>query len=311
MHPVEGECPLRRNLRRPNFFCGAEFVRREYVYRRVSHACEGVRVITMPAGSAGGLVFGMSLERGARGYHLSIACLSWLGSAPSSADVPRLQALLHSSHLYHEAKSNMSKYGVIADNVKIDVSAMMASPEHAIEQDVRAGFGAATAEPGQSRDARPLPLSALQEQKSKAVSGLTKGIEGLFKKNKARALPPSSHARSRQHPRGSHRLSAVGRGHGPSSRAAVLNQRSLLNRRPPSSAPSVQVNYIKGAGKLLGNGVAEVTLADGSKHQVKAKNIILATGSEVTPLPGVPIDEKRIVSSTGAIALTGAGRSAD
>lgn len=76
--------------------------------------------------------------------------------------------------------------------------------------------------------------------------------------------------------------------------------------RPPPRPP--QVNYVKGAGKLLGNGVVEATLADGTKQQVKGKHIILATGSEVTPLPGVPIDEKRIVSSTGAIALTGARR---
>ena len=37
----------------------------------------------------------------------------------------RAQALLHSSHLYHEATHNMAKYGVLADNVKIDVSKMM------------------------------------------------------------------------------------------------------------------------------------------------------------------------------------------
>ncbi len=35
----------------------------------------------------------------------------------------------------------------------------------------------------------------------------------------------------------------------------------------------------------------------------KTKNIVIATGSEVTPLPGVEVDEERIVSSTGALSL--------
>ena len=36
---------------------------------------------------------------------------------------------------------------------------------------------------------------------------------------------------------------------------------------------------------------------------VKTKNIMIATGSEVTPFPGIEIDEKQIVSSTGALSL--------
>jgi len=39
------------------------------------------------------------------------------------------------------------------------------------------------------------------------------------------------------------------------------------------------------------------------KQTLKTANILIATGSEVTPLPGVAIDEKQIVSSTGALAL--------
>ena len=64
------------------------------------------------------------------------------------------------------------------------------------------------------------------------------------------------------------------------------------------------MTYVKGAGALAGKGKVEVTAADGSVSTIAAKNILLATGSEVTPLPGVTIDEKRIVSSTGALALT-------
>ena len=60
------------------------------------------------------------------------------------------QALLASSHLYHEVQKNAASHGVIVDGARIDITKMMA-------------------------------------QKEKAVSGLTKGVEGLFKKYKARS----------------------------------------------------------------------------------------------------------------------------
>lgn len=87
-----------------------------------------------------------------------------------------------------------------------------------------------------------LNLKQMLKRKDDVVSGLTKGIEGLFKKNK--------------------------------------------------------VTYIKGLGTITAKG--EVTV-DGTKHQ--AKNIIIATGSDVVSLPGIAIDEKQIVSSTGALEL--------
>ncbi|MCE3215889.1 hypothetical protein HAX54_003995 [Datura stramonium] len=81
-----------------------------------------------------------------------------------------------------------------------------------------------------------------------AVAGLTRGIEGLFKKNK--------------------------------------------------------VNYVKGYGKFLSPSEVSVDTLEGG-NTVKGKNIIIATGSDVKKsLPGLTIDEKRIVSSTGALALT-------
>ncbi|CAN6353855.1 unnamed protein product [Urochloa humidicola] len=120
------------------------------------------------------------------------------------------KALLHSSHMYHEAKSSFAHHGVKFSNLEIDLSAMMA-------------------------------------QKDKAVAGLTKGIEGLFKKNK--------------------------------------------------------VDYVKGFGKLVSPSEVSVDLIDGGSTTVKGKNIIIATGSDVKSLPGVTIDEKKIVSSTGALAL--------
>lgn len=67
-----------------------------------------------------------------------------------------LQALLASSHLYHEVQKNAASHGVIVDGARIDIGKMMA-------------------------------------QKDKAVSGLTKGVEGLFKKYKARRLSLQAH----------------------------------------------------------------------------------------------------------------------
>ena len=59
-----------------------------------------------------------------------------------------------------------------------------------------------------------------------------------------------------------------------------------------------KIDHLKGRGRLAGDGAVEV----GGAHY-KAKHIVIATGSDVMPLPGVGIDEKRILSSTGALAL--------
>ncbi len=86
-------------------------------------------------------------------------------------------------------------------------------------------------------------------QKAKSVDGLTKGIEGLFKKNK--------------------------------------------------------VTYSKGWGSLSSTpGEVVVSKEDGTTETISAKDIILATGSEPASLPGVEVDEKTVVTSTGALSLT-------
>jgi dihydrolipoamide dehydrogenase len=87
------------------------------------------------------------------------------------------------------------------------------------------------------------------KQKDEAVTGLTKGIETLFKKNK--------------------------------------------------------VDYAKGTGSFCSKNEIDVKLNDGKQDKIRAKNIIIATGSDVSPLPGEPlkIDEKIVVSSTGALSL--------
>ena len=90
-------------------------------------------------------------------------------------------------------------------------------------------------------------LPQMMKQKSDSVTALTKGIEFLFKKNKA--------------------------------------------------------DWIKGRGKIAGPGKVEVTAADGTVTTLSAKDIIIATGSEPTPLPGVEFVEGKVVDSTGALSL--------
>jgi len=64
-----------------------------------------------------------------------------------------------------------------------------------------------------------------------------------------------------------------------------------------------KVDVFFGAGAIPAAGKVEVTAEDGSKQVLETKNIVIATGSDVTPLPGVTIDEKTIISSTGALVL--------
>lgn len=59
-----------------------------------------------------------------------------------------------------------------------------------------------------------------------------------------------------------------------------------------------------GTGKILGAGKVEVTPEKGDAEVIETKNIVIATGSDVARLPGIDIDEKQIVSSTGALDLT-------
>ena len=55
----------------------------------------------------------------------------------------------------------------------------------------------------------------------------------------------------------------------------------------------LQVTYVKGWGSFKSANDIEVALLDGGNQTVSGKNIIIATGSEVTPLPGIPIDEEK------------------
>ena len=64
-----------------------------------------------------------------------------------------------------------------------------------------------------------------------------------------------------------------------------------------------KIDAFHGVGKIVSAGKVEVTAEDGKVSQIDAKNIVIATGSDVMPLPGVEIDEKQVVSSTGALDL--------
>ncbi|CAG9460466.1 unnamed protein product [Pedinophyceae sp. YPF-701] len=144
---------------------------------------------------------------------LSVTCIEGrgtLGGTCLNVGCIPSKALLHSSHMYHEATHAFKAHGVEVSGVKVNLEKMM-------------------------------------QQKANAVSSLCKGIEGLFKKNK--------------------------------------------------------VEYVKGWGKLVGTGHVSVSMSDGSTQDIKAKNIMLATGSAPSSIPGVTIDEERIVSSTGALDL--------
>jgi dihydrolipoamide dehydrogenase len=120
------------------------------------------------------------------------------------------KALLHSSELYAQASHDLAGHGVAVAGVTLDLARMMA-------------------------------------RKAKVVDDLTKGIAGLFKKNK--------------------------------------------------------VAHLTGTARVVGKHQVTVRAPDGASRALGAKAIVVATGSEPTPLKGVAIDEQRIVSSTGALAF--------
>jgi dihydrolipoamide dehydrogenase len=64
-----------------------------------------------------------------------------------------------------------------------------------------------------------------------------------------------------------------------------------------------KIDGIHGAARITAPGKVEVKGADGKTQTLEAKSIVIATGSDVARLKGIEIDEKRVVSSTGALSL--------
>ncbi|CAJ0959012.1 unnamed protein product, partial [Mesorhabditis belari] len=64
-----------------------------------------------------------------------------------------------------------------------------------------------------------------------------------------------------------------------------------------------KVGHVNGHGTIVSANQVQVKKADGSSETINTRNILIATGSEVTPFSGIEIDEKTIVSSTGALSL--------
>ena len=64
-----------------------------------------------------------------------------------------------------------------------------------------------------------------------------------------------------------------------------------------------KIDAFHGSARIAAAGQIEVKAEDGSNQVVETKNIVIATGSDVTRLPGIEIDEKVVVSSEGALEL--------
>ncbi|CAB3406205.1 unnamed protein product [Caenorhabditis bovis] len=64
-----------------------------------------------------------------------------------------------------------------------------------------------------------------------------------------------------------------------------------------------KVGHVEGFGTITGPNTVQAKKNDGSIETINTRNILIASGSEVTPFPGITIDEQQIVSSTGALSL--------
>ena len=65
-----------------------------------------------------------------------------------------------------------------------------------------------------------------------------------------------------------------------------------------------KVTYLKGMGSIINEKTVSVLDNDNKFKKIETKNIVISTGSEAVPLPGVTFDEKRVLSSTGALNIS-------
>ncbi|KAJ3254584.1 dihydrolipoamide dehydrogenase precursor [Boothiomyces macroporosus] len=66
----------------------------------------------------------------------------------------------------------------------------------------------------------------------------------------------------------------------------------------------LKIDYLKGWGKITSPNQVAVDGLDGQQSTLNTKHIMIATGSDVSPFPGIEIDEQAIISSTGALSLS-------
>ncbi|GLS41904.1 dihydrolipoyl dehydrogenase [Mesorhizobium tianshanense] len=97
--------------------------------------------------------------------------------------------------------------------------------------------------------------------------------------------------------------------------APKLNLKKMMAHKDATVASNVngvaflfkknKIDAFRGTGKVLSAGKVSVTGEDGKVEEIETKNIVIATGSDVAGIPGVKvdIDEKVIMSSTGALSL--------
>jgi dihydrolipoamide dehydrogenase len=95
--------------------------------------------------------------------------------------------------------------------------------------------------------------------------------------------------------------------------APVLNLPAMMNHKTETVAANVggvdylfkknKITTLRGIGTIVSPGKVLVTPQAGDATEIETKNIVIATGSVSAGLPGIEIDEKRIVTSTGALTL--------
>ena len=101
--------------------------------------------------------------------------------------------------------------------------------------------------------------------------------------------------------------------HGVIASGVKLDLKSMMGHKDSVVSDTIKgVDYLMkknkiarflGTGSIIAPGSVTVTDDKGGSKTITTKNIVIATGSDVAPLPGVEIDEKLIVSSTGALTL--------
>ncbi len=114
----------------------------------------------------------------------------------------------------------------------------------------------------------------------------------------------------------SHHFEAAARGlaaHGVETGDVKLDLGAMMGRKDKVVADLTKgieflfkknkIDYLIGAATIETPSRVAVKPAKGKKRVLETANVLIATGSGVAPLPGVEIDEKQILSSTGALAL--------